>query len=118
MLAILLLTGGWLCAFLAQDIHMFSEVFPRKKTVLGFPFCESCRLFPGKGAATNQSNSWVQIHLMEMIVTAPTVLMISNDPEPYLASCMSPQVPSLLPVKCTPCPSQESRGGVFPFHEI
>jgi len=87
--------------------------YSQGKTVFCFSFCEFCRLFPPKKeAATNRSNSWVQLHLMEMIFTLPTVLMISNDPEPSLASCMSPQVPSLLPVKCTPCPSQKSQGGL------
>lgn len=42
-----------------------------------------------------------------------TVTMISHDPEPHLASCMGPQVPSLLPAKSTPCPSQESQSVVL-----
>lgn len=38
-----------------------------------------------------------------------TITMTSHDPERYLASCMGPQVPSLLPARSTPCPSQESQ---------
>lgn len=83
---------------------MISEVFPGKKSVL-LLFSWTLQAVPKKGSCYKTPFSW-------SLMSQNPVCM---SPEP---SCMSLQVSSLLPVKCTPHASQASPGGFFPFHEI